>query len=64
MKNCEEVWEGEAPAQPRGRKLAIQEGSPGASPPTAPISGIFHTFSAQEAQKDAFLLQQDPVKVP
>ena len=57
MKNCEEIREGQAPAQPRGRKLAIQEGSAGASPPTTPISGIFHTFNAREGQKDAFRMQ-------
>jgi len=32
MKNCEEIREGEAPAEPRSRKLLIQKGSAGASP--------------------------------
>ena len=46
--SCEEIREGEAPAEPGARKLLIQDGSAGASPSHTNAIGIFHSFRSPE----------------
>ena len=44
--SCEKIREGEAPAEPRGRKLLIKKGSAGASPSRA--NDLRNFFTAPE----------------